>query len=439
MMRSGNRHGMAAVAVLAPVLWAGMDAGAATEVDLQSAVFRAKPAVVMIAVEVAAVATVRCGAGRAKTVRPAPLGRVGSGFIIHPDGWVVTNGHVVQLFHERNETSLAQALLERAVEEGCGPALRGLAGKARRQRLRAMAADQSNGGGVEIKKSLHVSLSNGRMYSAEIKVYSPPAFVEVGTTRDATGATRKEFGKDVAILKIPARDLPVVRLADRSTGLHLGQALFVIGFPGVVLDHDLLSVASRFEPSVTVGRVSGFKQDLGGQRVIQTDAAITQGNSGGPAFDDRGNVIGAATFISLKGNQMVQGFNFLVPVETIREGAGRAGVAPQPESAFTRLWNRGVELYLADKHVRALNHMKAASDLHPGFPDVERVKEDCSAKYREQPYLHREGVQWVVMGVGTLAAVVSLWFGGRLAAAARRRRLQQMIREELLASGPPRG
>jgi S1-C subfamily serine protease len=46
--------------------------------------------------------------------------------------------------------------------------------------------------------------------------------------------------------------------------------------------------------------------------VIQTDAAIIQGNSGGPVFDDRGQVIGAATFTSLQGEQVVQGFNFLL-------------------------------------------------------------------------------------------------------------------------------
>ena len=86
----------------------------------------------------------------------------------------------------------------------------------------------------------------------------------------------------------------------------------------MVTSHELLSQATRFEPSITTGRVSGFKQNIGGQRVIQTDATIIQGNSGGPVFDDRGQVIGAATFTSFQGEQVVQGFNFLIPVETIQ-------------------------------------------------------------------------------------------------------------------------
>ena len=271
------------------------------------------------------------------------------------------------------------------------------------------------------------------MYPAALKTYSPPAYVQVGTTKDASGTAQKEYGKDVAILKIEGRDLPVVRLARRSTDLNLGQTLFVIGFPGVVAEHELLSKATRFEPSVTVGRVSGFKQDVGGQRVIQTDAAIIQGNSGGPVFDYRGNVIGAATFTSLQGDQVVQGFNFAIPVETIHEATKKANVTPQGESTFTRLWNHGVNLYIQDLHYRAYRNMSATNAIHPGFPDVERVREDCDLKHKEQGYLHREEVQWGVMGFGLVGGVAGIWFGGRRARAGMRRYLRRLIREELEA------
>jgi hypothetical protein len=179
--------------------------------------------------------------------------------------------------------------------------------------------------------------------------------------------------------------------------------------------------------------VSGFRQDVGGQRVIQTDAAIIQGNSGGPVFDARGEVIGAATFTSLQGEQVVQGFNFLIPVETVREALGRAGVTPQPESAFTRLWNHGVDLYLRDLHYRAFRNMTAAAQIHPGFPDVERVREDCQRKHEEQGYLHREEVQWGLLGVGFVGGAAGLWAGGRRAAGRLRRWLRRLIREELEA------
>jgi hypothetical protein len=180
-----------------------------------------------------------------------------------------------------------------------------------------------------------------------------------------------------------------------------------------------------------VGRVSGFKQDIGGQRVIQTDAAIIQGNSGGPVFDDRGQVIGAATFTSLQGTQVVQGFNFLIPVETIHDAASRAGVVPQGDSLFTRLWNHGVDLYIRDLHYRAYRNMSAANRVHPGFPDVERVREDCDIKHREQGYLHREEVQWALTGAVLVAGLAGVWFGGRRLASAARDGIRRIVREEL--------
>ena len=425
--------GAMACLLAAGLLAAGLPAvaGAATESELQSAVFRAKPAVVMIAVRIGATATVRCSTGPPAVVRPDTIGELGSGSIIHPDGWIVTNGHVVQPYQEGADGSYAVELLERAVASACAAELDGLSAPARTERIRALAAQPDNRGGLVVERSLEVHLSNGKAYAAAVKFYSPPAYVVVGP--------RQERGRDVAILKIEDQELPVVRLARHSTDLHLGQALFVIGFPGVVASHELLSQATRYEPSITTGRVSGFREDIGGQRVIQTDAAIIQGNSGGPVFDDRGQVVGAATFTSTQGDQVVQGFNFLIPVETIQEAARAAGVVPKGDSMFTRLWNYGVDLYVRDLHYRAYRNMSAADRIHPGFPDVERVREDCDIKHKEQGYLHREEVQWALMGVLLVVGIAGVWFGGRRVMFATREGIRSIVREELAARDGPSG
>jgi S1-C subfamily serine protease len=395
----------------------------------------ARPAVVMIGVEVGATAKVRCGGGEAVTVQPTPRAWIGSGSIIHPDGWVVTNGHVVQPYVEQNDAEHLAILLERAVAQACEPALQGLAKDARAARIRALAADPANRGGITIEKKVQVTMSNGKIYPAEVKTFSPPAFVVVGTTKDPGGAERKEYGKDVAILKFEGKDLPVVRLAKDTRRLHIGQEILVIGFPGVVADHELLSRATRFLPSVTFGRISGVKTDVGGHRVIQTDASIIQGNSGGPGFNLAGEVIGAATFTSFQGDQVVQGFNFLIPVETLLDAAKKAGVTPQADSAFMRLWDQGIRLYLRGRYRRALARIEAAVKLHPGFLEAERLKDEIDARNEEQGFLGREGVQWTLWGAGLVVVVSAVWFGGRWASGALTRRIHRAVREELERGG----
>jgi len=126
-------------------------------------------------------------------------------------------------------------------------------------------------------------------------------------------------------------------------------------------------------------------------------------------------------------------------VETVHEAARQAGFTPLGDSMFTRLWNRGVDLYVRDLHFRAYRNMSAANRIHPGFPDVERVREDCDIKHREQSYLHREEVQWGVGAVLLVALAALVWFGGRWVAAASRRNLRRIIKEELAgarADGP---
>jgi serine protease Do len=395
------------------------------DAQLEASILLAKPAVVLISNEVAADVTVNCGTGPVQHVQPDPTYETGSGFIVHPDGYIATNGHVVTQYYEMNESGLASEFLERAVVQACGPALATVPDGARKERLQAIAADPVNRGKVQLFKRLQVHLSTGEIYAAGIKAYSPAIKSEGGSSAgkgaSAGGKLEPErSGKDVAILKIDTHDLPTVRLASSSANLKLGEQIFVIGYPGVVLNHDFLSRKSQLEASVTVGRVSGFKFDLTNRRVIQTDASITWGNSGGPAFNLQGEVIGVATFISttFEGDQAIQGFNFLIPVDSIREFARQIGVVPEPDTPFMREWSQGVKAYFAGEYRRSLAHTDAALRIMAGFPDIERLRADAQMRVDMDPRFTRLGKR-IGLGLGAVAVVVLLAFGVR---AMRRRR-----------------
>jgi S1-C subfamily serine protease len=408
-------------------------AASRSDIDLEAGILRVKPAVVLISSEVAAEVSVRCGPGATHKVTPDPLYETGSGFIIHPDGYIATNGHVVERFYEMNEKMLGADFLQAAAEEACGPALAMLPEGARKERLRAILADPANRGQLRLTKKLQVHLSSGKILAAEVKAYSPainpnaPPGGKVASGGDK--GPMEQSGKDVAILKIEGADLPTVRLAPNSTGLQLGEQIFIIGYPGVVLHHDFLSRKSALEASVTVGRVSGFKIDITDRRVIQTDAAISWGNSGGPAFNLRGEVIGAATFISttLEGDQAIQGFNFLIPVETVHEFARGISLTPTADSPFTQKWERAVASYFSGEYRRAATQVEEADRLMPGFPDLMRLRSEAQMRGdRESGFGERSRTAGVWLGGGLGVALLAL--GARSVVNSRIRRTRGLVR-----------
>ena len=167
----------------------------------------------------------RGGNGRGELVYGA-----GSGFIVSPDGVILTNAHVVR------------------------------------------DADE-----------VTVKLQDRREYRAKVLGSDPKT--------------------DVAVLKIDAKNLPVVPLGN-TRNLQVGEWVLAIGSP------------YGLESTVTAGVVSakGRSIDQNGVQFIQTDVAVNPGNSGGPLFNTRGEVVGINSQIySQTGGY--QGLSFAIPID----------------------------------------------------------------------------------------------------------------------------
>ncbi|HSC72282.1 MAG TPA: trypsin-like peptidase domain-containing protein, partial [Candidatus Methylomirabilis sp.] len=290
-----------------------------------------------------------------------------------------TNGHVVQPYYEADDREARETLVRQAVEQAClGP---GLSQERRQKAAQQMYSRVASTARVELKKTLTVILSNREKFVGEVKVYSPPLTPQPGKRVPSGLGQVTESGKDVAVVKIDAKNLPTIPLGD-SDSVQVGQPVHILGFPGVVMEHDLLDSRSAFEASVTSGNVSSLKRDARGAPVIQTDAAASWGNSGGPAIDEQGEVVGMLTFISLTPDetQAIQGFNFLVPVNIVKEFARRAGAELNIASPFNAVWHDAVARYTRGDWAGALSRLDAASRLVPNLPDVRRLQIDAQLR-----------------------------------------------------------
>ena len=183
---------------------------------------------------------------------------------------------------------------------------------------------RGQGSGVVLAQDGFV-LTNAHVASrGPLRVRLPGARVVRG---ELVGADERT---DLAVLRADAGDLPALALAERR--LRVGELVLAIGNP------------LGFERSVSVGVVSALHRNLGAPQgavlegLVQTDAAVNPGNSGGPLLDARGAVVGVTTAML----PWASGIGFAVPAHTagwvastlIREGEVRRpflGVAARGE------------------------------------------------------------------------------------------------------------
>jgi S1-C subfamily serine protease len=316
-------------------------AAAQQAMSIQEVILRAKPATVLVIAEVASEVTLDCGSGPRK-VSPNPFRETGTGWFVDGSGWAVTNAHVVQPAHQpprwlvnqqAQKAVMATCVAETLARRGIGPGERpDVEEQVRREALDRILPRVK----VDLSPSVSILLSNGIRLAAKVAKYSPPVSAETGAAVMS--------GRDLALLQVEASDVPALPIGD-SREIRIGDPIRILGFPGVVLTHELLNASSKVEASVTNGAVSGFKQDVQDQPVIQTDAPAAWGNSGGPAVNDKGEVVGVLTFVSLAPGPeggIVQGFNFVIPAEAVREFLGGTPVNLTARSPFNEAWFSGV-------------------------------------------------------------------------------------------------
>ncbi len=152
--------------------------------------------------------------------------------------------------------------------------------------------------------------------------------------------------------------------------------------------------------------MSGFKEDVSNNPVIQTDAPASWGNSGGPAVDDHGQVVGVLTFVSLAPGpegSIVQGFNFLIPAKAVKTFVQGTGVNLDSPGKFNPIWYAGLREFFTEDWKGAVRKFEEVDKFLPGLPDVKRKLGEARDKVKNPPPRPFPWF-WVAIGVTLVSA-----------------------------------
>jgi hypothetical protein len=122
-----------------------------------------------------------------------------------------------------------------------------------------------------------------------------------GQVFDSVSVLAVDERRDLAIIKVAGFNLTTLQLGDSDT-LTVGERVVVVGSP------------LGLKATVTAGILSAIRDSGEGFKVLQTDAAVNHGNSGGPLVAGNGLAVGVVSFIL----PSAQGLNFAVPINYIR-------------------------------------------------------------------------------------------------------------------------
>jgi len=307
--------------------------------------------------------------------QPEEITSTGTGFFITADGYVATNSHLIDrenaFIRRRFILSAFQQITEANIDALENSWAATFTEQQRNLLYNTYASVYSRLFSMvlyDLRKDVYVVFSSnspGKESSAEKK---PATVIIKGKSMP---------GKDVAILKIEGETaLPTLKVAEDELP-KVGEQLYVYGYPGPVTNNDFVAIESSIEPTLTTGIVSAIKKSVDGWPLIQMDANIGHGSSGGPVCNADGEVVGLTTFGSLENNgELAAGFNFAIPVAILREYLDTADITPNVSNASIE-FAAAIENLEKKFYRRAMTGFEKVKVLNDHYPGVDHYITIC--------------------------------------------------------------
>ena len=320
-------------------------------------------------------------------------GGSGSGFLIHPDGYILTSGHVVAPTRER-------AAMERELRRN--GAISALVKHFPVDQLRALYRGDELDRYVDalaaaarienVKVVNEVELSNGETLEYEVKRFSP----ELGLG-----------GTDLAVLKVERKNLPSLPLGD-SEATRVGESIWSVGYPAVASSSDeviggWLSRDSDLEATFNPGQITAIKRNVANTPVFQSNVAIYFGNSGGPAVNKKGDVVGISTW----GHRNAEQIKFLVPINVAKQFLAEAKIPASSGGPFNDNYRAALDAAYDGRWIDAKKELLRAAGLFPNSPDLIRFGRDADRAIAATPPWKLHPVAMLLIAAVLIVAIAA--------------------------------
>ena len=306
----------------------------------------------------------------------------GTGFFITGDGYLVTNAHIIDrdsAFIRRKFTlSTFQEVTEaniKALQSSWAMTLNDEQRNLLNNAYSVIYSQVSSMILFDLEREIFVQFRMDDQENQLVTNRRPAKVIIKGTSMP---------GKDVALLKVDSvQQLPTLPFSNDEIA-RIGEEVLVYGYPDPVTTNTFLARERNAEPTLTTGIVSAIKKSVGGWPVIQVDAVITHGSSGSPVCNNKGQVIGLATFGSLeqKTGGLVSGLNFAIPVSIIKDFLDSVDVDTRMSQA-SLTFNNALSFFYDGYYSKALKRFTRVKLINKDYPQLNYYINNTTTKLTE--------------------------------------------------------
>ncbi|WKZ29869.1 MAG: trypsin-like peptidase domain-containing protein [Candidatus Dojkabacteria bacterium] len=386
----------------------------------------------------------------------------GTGFFVHEDGVIVTNAHVaapnsfdtaMDAFNAGNDAGFAKDVLTDVARAYIAKyPLADLNDPTVQKQITSVASDVIAYGLVENKITAERTSQESYIQGEEpfdidattLKPKDPTKYLKAELVQtkelesyyeflieqqkakqaDASAET-KEFTvnvPDLALLKIsaPQGKYPTLQLGNYQT-ITEGSTVYAIGFPSLANNKTLFADDATTIPTITKGTVSAVKPSANSQfKLVQVDATISPGNSGGPIVNNDGRVIAVSTY-GISGRVTDKNYNAGVSVEELSKFIAEQNISNSVSTVSTTFAS-GLDNLTKGYYQWAIRDLEAAKAAYAPIDEItaplillaqEKINngEDNTPIFEISGiYIHRKDLPFILGGVGAVVVILILLF-----------------------------